>query len=122
MRLIITGCTAGMEYSEFIDAADKYQLHYDLAEIVLGRQDHISSLAVRFADEVNCPITFFHPDRDTYGRLADTHRWLSMIEYSDAIMMVYETTHQRLMCKVDVAVCCKERIPIYYWHTGDSAY
>jgi predicted Rossmann fold nucleotide-binding protein DprA/Smf involved in DNA uptake len=82
MKLAIIGSRTFNDYNILKEICDKLNID----EIISGGAKGADSLAERYANEKNIPITIFYPDWNKYGKRAGFLRNNTIINYSDEVL------------------------------------
>lgn len=91
MKLIIAGSRdIDLSYDELFNIIDKFNILYDIKEVVCGEAKGVDSNGHDFAKKHGIMIKSFPADWAKYGGLAGPRRNREMAVYADALLIIWD--------------------------------
>lgn len=88
MKLAVVGSRSFSDYNRLKAELDKYP--EKITEIISGGARGADTLAAKWANETNIPLTVFLPNWDKYGKSAGYKRNKQIVDAADAILAFWD--------------------------------
>lgn len=91
MKLAIAGTrTFDLKWLDIKQFVQLFELHFSLKEVVEGGATGVDAAAAQFAEVEDYPHTRFNAEWDKHGKAAGPIRNLSMAQYADALLLIWD--------------------------------
>lgn len=114
MRVLVCGSRKINDKDYVFNCIDNSK--YDITEIVSGHAIGVDRLGEMYAVEHNIPIRIFSPNWKENGNVAGIIRNKKMVEYSDAVISIWDGKSNGTRFTIDYSKKMKKPIKIWIYN------